>query len=351
MLALAPYIAALGLSVLLLIAGAVWNGLWDFASLIWMAGVVAVLDHILPEHEAALSDRAARALTVTLSLVHFPLLALAVWALAQSGSWINWLAYFAASGLFFGQIMNSCAHELIHASDRMRRGLGRWIYISLLFGHQTTAHPGIHHRLVATPEDPNTSRYNESWWRFCFRAWHFSFWKGLALEKDRLHRTGRPSWHWNNPYWQYVLGGLAAMGLAWGLAGSMGLAAYIALALLCHSQLLITDYVLHYGMRREWRGDRYEPVTPRHSWNAPHPVTNALTLHAPRHSDHHAHPARGFQDLTIDAGLPMLPYSLPVMVTIALWPGLWRRIMNPRVDALQQGDQQPRPEGDIACAT
>jgi alkane 1-monooxygenase len=157
--------------------------------------------------------------------------------------------------------------------------------------------------------------------------------------------------HWRNPYWQYLGGGILGLAIAWLEAGSLGILAYVALALLCHSELLVTDYVLHYGMRRAWLGDRYEPVSPKHSWNAPHPITNVLTLHAPRHSDHHAHPARGFQELKIDEGLPMLPYSLPVMVTIALWPGLWRRTMNPRVDALQHGTPPQADEPEIICAT
>lgn len=338
MFALAPYVAALGLSMALLLAGAVWDGMWDFASFVWMAIMVAFLDQILPEHSDTPDEAWAKALTVGLALVHFPLLALAIWTLAQGGPVLNWAFYFAAAGLYFGQIMNSCAHELIHAGGRFRRFLGRWIYITLLFGHQTTAHPGVHHVHVATPEDPNTARYNESWWMFCFRAWHGSFWKGLAVEKRRQRQAGRRSWDRRNPYWAYIGGGWLTMGLAYWFLGGTGLAAYVALCLLAHSQLLITDYVLHYGMRRRWMGERYEPVGPQHSWNAPHTVTNLLTLHAPRHSDHHAHPTRGFEELRIEADAPLLPYSLPVMVTFALWPWWWRRMMNPRVDALRHAD-------------
>ncbi len=347
MRALLPYLLALGLSAVLLLGGAINDGWWDFASLIWMAIVVAMLDHILPEHGPAPDGAAARGLTVGLALVHFPLLAAAVWALAQGGPVVNWIAYFCAAGLFFGQIMNSCAHELIHAGDRFRRGLGRWIYVTLLFGHQTTAHPGIHHVHVATPEDTNTARYNESWWMFCFRAWHYSFWKGLALEKRRLRAKGLPGWHWSNPYHVYIGGGWLAMGSVVWAFGWTALAAYVALCLLAQSQLLVTDYVLHYGMRRQKIGDRYEPVGPQHSWNAPHVVTNLLTLHAPRHSDHHAHPARGFEELRIGEDVPRLPYSLPVMVTFALWPWWWRRMMNPRVDALALGsnDQTKHRQG------
>ncbi|SFJ80346.1 alkane 1-monooxygenase [Jannaschia pohangensis] len=351
--ALLPYLAALGLSVALLVAGAIWDGPWDFASFIWMAGVVAVLDHVLPEHGPSPDGRQARALTVGLAAIHFPMLALAVWALAQGGPTWNWIAYFSAAGLFFGQIMNSNAHELIHARGRLRRALGRWTYTTLLFGHQTTAHPGVHHIHVATREDPNTARYGESWWKFCVRAWRDSFRQGLAVEKARQRARGRGDWNIRNPYWEYILGGAAGIGLSLAFLGLPGALAYVALCALAQSQLLVTDYVLHYGMRREKIGDRYEPVGPEHSWNAPHRVTNLLTLHAPRHSDHHAHPGRGFEELTTDDTQPQLPYSLPVMVTFALWPRFWRKVMHPRVHALQDrlAEARTRPEtSETACA-
>ena len=354
MAALVPYLAALGLSAGLLVLGAAWGGWWAAAALGWMAALVAALDHLLPEHDVPPSARGARALTVALGMAHPPLLAVAVWALATTPMGWGWAAFYGAAGLFFVQVMNSAAHELIHASGRWRRALGRWVYVTLLFGHQATAHPGIHHVAVATPDDPNTARRGESWWRFCPRAWHGSFWRGLSLEKARQRRVGRRGWDRRNPYWQYLGGAAAAMALAWGLGGGRGLAAYVALCLLAQAQLLITDYVLHYGMRRAPRGDGWAPVGPEHSWNAPHAVTNLLTLHAPRHSDHHAHPGRGFEDLRLEAGLPMLPASLPAMVTLALVPALWRRVMHPRLDALAgvaQDGPDPHPAGDLRCAS
>ncbi|MEM8851446.1 MAG: hypothetical protein AAGE03_15620 [Pseudomonadota bacterium] len=239
MRALAPYLAALGLSILLLVAGTVWDGWWDFASLIWMAVVVALLDHILPEHGPGPDATFAKALSTGLAVVHFPLLGMAIWTLAEGGPVANWIAYFCASGLFFGQIMNSCAHELIHARDRLRYNLGKWTYVTLLFGHQTTAHPGIHHVKVATPEDPNTARYNESWWMFCFRAWHYSFWRGYALEKRRLRAKGLHPLHWRNPYHIYVGGGLLCLGGAYVIHGGLGMSIISLMVMMNHYSVLI----------------------------------------------------------------------------------------------------------------
>ena len=338
MRALIALFAALGVSIGLIAAGVVADGVWDWAAWIWMAGVVAVLDHFLQRPGPPPPAAIARWVPITLGLLHFPLLAAAVWTVAQGGWWLTVGVYLFACGLFFGQIMNSTAHELIHAPSRFRRAVGRWIYVTLLYGHQTTAHPLIHHVHVATPQDTNTARYDESWWRFCIRAWRTSFRRGLDLEKKRLVAKDRRPWDRRNPYWQYVGGAAACMALAYGALGWAGLGAFIGIAALAQLQLLMTDYVLHYGLRRAKRNGRYEPVQALHSWNSPHVVSALLTLQGPRHSDHHANPQRGFHELRLEEGVPMMPYALPVMVTLAFWPWYWRRMMNPRVHAVQ-GDR------------
>jgi alkane 1-monooxygenase len=105
-------------------------------------------------------------------------------------------------------------------------------------------------------------------------------------------------------------------------------------------QLLMSDYVQHYGLiRAPGPQGRPVPVGPRHSWNSPHQISSALMLNAPRHSDHHGHPARPFPELALPPAddAPRLPRSLPVMACVALVPPLWRRVMHPRLAAWETG--------------
>jgi len=78
-----------------------------------------------------------------------------------------------------------------------------------------------------------------------------------------------------------------------------------------------------------------EPIAAQHSWNSPHWYSSAFMLNAPRHSDHHACPARGYTALRLPDDGPMLPSSLPLMACLALFPGLWRRVMDPRAAVWQ----------------
>ncbi len=85
---------------------------------------------------------------------------------------------------------------------------------------------------------------------------------------------------------------------------------------------------------------RHEPVGPRHSWDAPHFLSSLMMVNAPRHSDHHSHPSRAYPGLRLEraeAPRPMLPYSLPVMASIAMAPRLWRRVMDKRVQRMRDG--------------
>lgn len=306
-------------------AGALWGGGWALAALLVMTLVASAADHLLPEADAQGEAANGTALMVVLALVHLALLAAVVWALAGAGHDRGAkLALFFAAGLYFGQISNANAHELIHRPQRALHLLGMWVYISLLYGQHTSAHRHVHHRYVGTARDPNTARAGEGFYRYLPRAWWGEFVAGFAAERAR-----RPAWR--NPYWLYLGGGAAFAALALGLAGGAGLAAYLGLAFYAQMQLLLSDYVQHYGLRRAIGADgRPEPVSARHSWNSPHLVSGLMLLHASRHSDHHTSPARAYPALRLDDQMPMLPYPLPLMASIALIPPLWRRLMDRR---------------------
>lgn len=320
------------LPIPLIALGAVQGGVWVVLAVLYMTTLVYLLDqlvhHVTPARPGA-EFPAATALSVALALLHFPLLAVVVAGLAGPElSLPAKLALFLAAGLYFGQVGNANAHELIHRSARGLRRLGMWVYVSLLFGHHTSAHPLVHHVHVATPRDPNTARLGESFYAYLPRAWIGSFHSGWTAETARLRRSNRPIWR--HPYLLY-LGGAAlfiATAALWG--GVSGVVAYIGLAVHAQIQLLLSDYVQHYGLTRQSAGQRLEPVSDRHSWNSPHWFSSALMLNAPRHSDHHARPARPYPALELHEGSPTLPRALPAMATLALVPRLWFRVMDRR---------------------
>lgn len=325
----------------LLIIGALWGGWPLWAGLIWMALAAPAADLALSRSFADAAPDArfpgTEAGLVLLIALHFALLIAALTGL--SGDWLSTpqhVALFLGSGMYFGQVTNAVAHELIHRPSRALFRLGAAAYVSLLFGHHASAHRLVHHRLVATPGDPNSAPLGTGFWRFFPRAWIGSFRAGLAAERAlSAKKPGRI-----NPYLVWTGGGLILIVAVALIFGTHGLLDYVMLCLYAQIQLMLSDYVQHYGLsRRPGPDGRPEPLGPRHSWDSPHALSSLMLVNAPRHADHHAHPLRDYPALRLDRQeqpRPMLPYPLSVMGAIALIPPLWRRVMDWRVARMQE---------------
>ena len=326
--AIAP-LALLGL-------GAASGGVLLWAAYLYMAVLTLLLDQLIPLTTADRDDEAefpaATALLIAIGLGHLALLPLATWAIAgDSGLTLPERAlFFFAAGFWFGQVAHPAAHELIHRPKRHLFRLGAAIYASLLFGQHASAHRLVHHRHVASAHDPNTARAGESYYRFARRAWWGSFRQGWRAETAlRAQSTTRL-----HPYAAYLATGALCLTLAWAIAGLPGVLVWAGLALHAQSQILLSDYVQHYGLSRATLPDgRLEPVGPRHSWNTAHWFSSAMMLNAPRHSDHHAHPQRAFPALRLPPAseAPRLPWPLPLACAMALVPRLWRRRLRPHL--------------------
>ncbi|MEP2640794.1 alkane 1-monooxygenase [Roseobacter sp.] len=323
-------LASLGPATCLLV-GALVGGGWAYVGLFSITLTVAILD--MTRLAGSPSTRQDIWLPVAISALHFVLLAACIWAVSGGTnlSTAQALALMLGVGLYVGQVSNACAHELIHRSNRPLRRLGAVIYCSLLNGQHVSAHLLVHHVHAGTARDPNSAPLGRGFWRFFVQVFVGEFTAGLRAENRRSRGA-----IWRHPYAIYGLINVLTCLAAYGLGGWAGIAVVVALAAHAHLQLMLSDYLQHYGLRRRTDAQgRTEPMGSHHSWNAPPSVSSALMLNAPLHSDHHQNPARTFANLRYDAAtMPTLPRSVPVMGAIALLPPLWRRIMDPRVQAV-----------------
>ena len=364
-----PFAAATLAPLPLLALAAVLGGGWALLALGYMTLLRLSLDSLIatagPGAAPGSEFPAAERLSQGLAIAHFPLLGLGVAAVSGVtglGFW-DGAATFLAFGMYLGQVSTSNAHELIHRTDRFQFTLGKWVLISLLYGHHVTAHLKVHHRFVATPDDPNTAHLGQGFYEFLGQAWAGAFRAGWEIEQSAARIAGRELAWWRHPYAEYLIGG-AVFALASVLAfGLSGLLAFLLLAGYAQLQLILSDYVQHYGLRRRRVGDDgWEAVAPWHSWNAAHWFSGGLMLNAPRHSEHHTHPAVPYAELGLPDHMegPRLPKSLPTMGAVALVPPLWHRMMDRRAAAWQARIDDaairrsprlpPRPAGSPAPA-
>lgn len=317
--------------VALLAMGALVDPVWYWPALIWMIPLAPLMDRLIPEApEHVTGEGADSGLTSTALLVFllFPLMGLAVWSLTTMPFGLMSVVAFFGYGLILGQVGMVGAHDLIHRRHRWAVWLGQAYFTLCAFGHHASAHKLVHHVHVATPRDPNTPPRGRSLYGFVPRAWWGSFRTAWFAEARR--RDGRPV-----PFYFYIGGALAAAGLAFAFQGLAGLAVYLLLAFYASSQMLAADYVQHYGLSRSRKPDgKWEPVSPRHSWDTPGAFTAVMMFHAGRHADHHAHPYRPYPALRDLPAAPVHPFSVATMVMIALVPPLWRKMVHPRLDAM-----------------
>jgi alkane 1-monooxygenase len=245
--------------------------------------------------------------------------------------WQGWLALVISTGNVGGFCIN-LGHELGHKQNRLDRALAKLILAPTGYGHFTIEHNRGHHRDVATPADPASSRMGESIYRFALREMPGAWQRAWELETARLKREGHASVSWRNE----ILQPLAVTGLLWaGLALWLGWAVLpflAATAFWANFQLTSANYVEHYGLLRAERAPgKYEPCQPHHSWNSNQRFSNWATFHLQRHADHHAHPLRSYPSLRHFEGLPQLPNGYFGMFTVAYVPFWWFRVMDPRL--------------------
>jgi alkane 1-monooxygenase len=217
-----------------------------------------------------------------------------------------------------------------------KTGLERWLAKITLalgfYGHFFVEHNRGHHRDVATPEDPASSRMGESIYRFVFREMPGAFFRAWDLEAQRLERCGKSVWSLDNEVLQPALISAVLYGglIAW--LGIEILPVMLLIAFWGAFQLTLANYIEHYGLlRRKEPSGRYERCQPHHSWNSNHLFSNWALFHLQRHSDHHAHPTRRYQSLRDFPDLPRLPSGYFGMYLLTYFPPLWFKVMDKRL--------------------
>ena len=324
--------------------GAWYGGFWMFAGPLYAFAVIPSLDYLMKLNEEYLPANTDaghllwhRALTWAWVPVQLLMIFGLIWIAANTDRLAGWEILVMAIGVGFatGGIGITYAHELIHQKPLFERRLGELLMCSTLYGHWCIEHVYGHHINVATPEDPATAREGESIYKFLPRVLKQTAASSWNIQKDMLEKRGLPLWSVQNAFWRYAGATTVILLIAIGLGGWVGLVVLLVQAAAAVLLLEVVDYLEHYGLSRQLQENgRYEPTKPHHSWNAGHQASNWLLINLQRHSDHHYKPQRRFPTLQSypENEAPQLPFGYPWMVAMALFPPLWFRLMNPRLE-------------------
>lgn len=214
------------------------------------------------------------------------------------------------------------AHELMHRRNRLDGALAEVLMTMFSYTHFCIEHVRGHHSNVGLYRDPATARAGESLYAFLPRTVLGGIAHASRLQPRTMMR-----------YAVMLVTAYAAVGM---LFGWNGVVFFAAQSVVCIVTLETINYVEHYGLSR--RDD--EPVSERLSWNSSHRISNWLLFNLPRHSDHHLFSQRPFAQLRHNDGPRQLPAGYFAMFALALFPPLWRQIMDPLVAANEVPDER-----------
>jgi len=293
-------------------------------------------------------DRYYRWCTYVFIPVQYAGLVFACWQWAHGGlSTVEKIGLAFTMAMVSGIAINT-AHELGHKRASLERWLSKVALAQSGYGHFFIEHNRGHHVRVATPEDPASARLGESFWAFLPRTAWGSLRSSWELEVERLRRTGSGPWTYKNDIlnaWAMTVGLYVVLIAVFGWV----VLPYLLIQSVVGASLLeVVNYLEHYGLLRQKRDDgRYERTAPEHSWNSNNVASNVLLYHLQRHSDHHANPTRRYQALRHMDDAPQLPTGYAGMIVLALFPPVWRRVMDHRLlehydNDVERANIQPR---------
>lgn len=311
-------------------------------------GVIPALDRLIGEDttnppESAIKDlendkyysRVVKAFIPAQYAVTF----LGAWlASRKSTPALDYVGLTLSVGAMNGIAINT-AHELGHKHDKTERLLAMAALAPTGYTHFAVEHNFGHHKRVATPEDPASSRMGESFWKFLPRTVIGGFKSAVKIETERLERKGKGFWTLENELLQGWAMTAAFFGATTAICGRRAVPFLLAQGAYGASLLEVINYVEHYGLKREkLPSGKYVRTSPEHSWNSNNIVTNLFLYQLQRHSDHHAHPSRSFQALRHFENAPQLPGGYASMLLPAYVPSLWYKLMDERVIKHYNGD-------------
>lgn len=319
---------------------------WTGPALVY--GIIPALDRMIGEDESNPPDEAIKDLEndpyySAITKAFIP----AQWTMTILGCWLatrdnvplmDRIGITASVGALNGIGINT-GHELGHKHEKENRIAAMMALAPTFYTHFAVEHNFGHHKRVATPEDPASSRMGESFWKFLPRTVVGGIKSAIEIETARLKRKGKGFWTVDNELLQGWAITAGLVGVTTAICGPRAIPFMVAQGAYGASLLEVVNYIEHYGLKRQQDANgKYERTRPEHSWNSNHVVTNLVLYQLQRHSDHHANPTRSFQALRHFEEAPQLPGGYASMLVPAYFPKWWYSVMDPLVMKHYQGD-------------
>lgn len=320
------------------------KGPFSYATVIYAFGLIPILELIFSSSDRRYSDeqKSSRAVDFffdVLLYLNIPLVFATLYVgfhtlLSSKLVPYEQLGLVLSIGIVLGTNGINVAHELGHRVKKSEQFLAKLLLLPSLYMHFFIEHNLGHHKHVGTPEDSATARKNQSVYSFWWSSITGQIISAFRIQRHLLKVNQAGYFSLKNELLWFVLIQLWYLIMVLWVFGSTGLFYALGFALVSVLLLETINYIEHYGLMRELKGERYERVTPVHSWNSNHVIGRMVLYELTRHSDHHHRASKKYQVLESIEESPQLPYGYTTSMVIAMVPTLWFWLMNKRLDRL-----------------
>jgi alkane 1-monooxygenase len=325
-------------------------GIWSFTVLIYAFGLIPLVELVFKgsdknlndiEEEVARKDSLYDLMIYINVPVQLGLMAYFLYLMAYVDlSYTELIGNTIAMGLSCTSLGINVAHELGHRKASHEQFMAKILLWSTSYMHFIIEHNLGHHKRVSTDEDPASSFKGQTLYAFLPRSIIGGYFSAWSLERARLERKELKFWSINNEMIRFTVIQLITLVLIAWFLGPVALIGFVLASIIGFTLLEVVNYIEHYGLRREKKeSGNYERVMPHHSWNSNHSYGRLVLYEITRHSDHHYLASRPYQILRHFDDTPQMPTGYPGMMLLSIFPPLWFKIMNPKVDAIMQGNQ------------
>ena len=229
-------------------------------------------------------------------------------------------------------------HELNHKPSTFEKTIGTIGYAKSFYMHFLIEHNQGHHKNVATPLDPASSRFNETLYEFIPKSIIGSYKSAWNIEKKNCKEYYNNEYSWKNRMYYFTALIFIVPFISYLYFGLRGMIVQIIIGFGSIILLETVNYIEHYGLQRKKLEDgSYENVNITHSWNAPHRLSNYILFKLQRHSDHHENALKPYQNLCTYDKSPVMPNGYSTCFLLAMVPKLWFDVMNPLVEFYNNG--------------
>ena len=254
------------------------TGIWTYSTVFYVFILLPILDFLLGESKENFSKEDAshqnkKWIFDIMLYFNIPII-FGLLYIVFSSFQSNVYNVFETVGLAFstGLLLSingiNVAHELGHRKPYYERFLSKLLYMPCLYMHFYIEHNFGNHLHVATPEDGDTAKYNQSVYSFWFTSVTKQYFDACKNQKTLL-KTKNISFISikNDMIWYHLIQPLYLFVIYYLFSFEVMIFA-LAVGIISFLFLECINYIEHYGLQRQkLASGRYERVQPHHSWN------------------------------------------------------------------------------------